>query len=103
MTHKKIANSLCIKSLVFALPFSLSIHAFAELVAVPDTGAVRVKQTDVAMPRSSAKKSHVQEQFGEPLSKSGPVGEPAIYTWRYNQFTVYFENDRVIHTVATSG
>lgn len=42
----------------------------------------------------------VKETRGEPDSIRGPVGEPPITRWVYDKFTVYFENDRVIHAVA---
>lgn len=41
----------------------------------------------------------VRARWGEPQSVRGPVGEPPISQWRYPGFTVYFERDRVIHTV----
>jgi len=42
----------------------------------------------------------VESQWGAPVSKSSPVGEPPISSWEYAPFVVYFEYDRVIHTVA---
>ncbi|MCQ3830670.1 hypothetical protein HXX02_14615 [Microbulbifer elongatus] len=46
------------------------------------------------------KQEKVTEEFGEPMSIQGPVGEPAITRWEYADFFVYFEYDRVLHTVA---
>ncbi|WP_051686916.1 hypothetical protein [Microbulbifer sp. HZ11] len=46
------------------------------------------------------KQEKVTEEFGEPLNIQGPVGEPAITRWEYADFFVYFEYDRVLHTVA---
>jgi hypothetical protein len=34
------------------------------------------------------------------LSKNSSVGEPPISSWEYEPFVVYFEYDRVIHSVA---
>ncbi len=42
----------------------------------------------------------VERDFGPPQSKHGPIGDPAIYFWEYEQFTVYFENDYVLHSVS---
>lgn len=53
----------------------------------------------VESPRTGMRKAHVEEKFGQPLERSGPVGTPPIYTWDYEQFTVYFEGDHVIHSV----
>jgi len=43
--------------------------------------------------------AEVQENFGTPLDREGPVGDPAITIWNYAQFSVYFEYDRVLHSV----
>lgn len=46
------------------------------------------------------KQDQVTLELGEPLQIQGPVGVPAISRWEYAGFYVYFENDRVLHTVA---
>ncbi|HTF84045.1 MAG TPA: hypothetical protein VL987_05635 [Cellvibrio sp.] len=73
----------------------LTLPAFAETVRVP-VG----QQADIAKPRAGATKAAVEAQFGEPISKQGPVGEPPISSWEYADFVVYFEHDHVIHSVA---
>ncbi|WP_288129663.1 hypothetical protein [Microbulbifer sp.] len=45
------------------------------------------------------KQEEVSVELGEPLGIQGPVGEPAITRWEYADFYVYFEYDRVLHTV----
>ncbi|USD23423.1 hypothetical protein [Microbulbifer variabilis] len=45
------------------------------------------------------KKNDISTRLGEPLSIMGPVGEPAITRWEYNDFYVFFERDTVLHTV----
>ncbi|WP_236250363.1 hypothetical protein [Microbulbifer sp. ALW1] len=45
------------------------------------------------------KQEQVTSELGEPLNIQGPVGEPAITRWEYANFYVYFEFDRVLHTV----
>jgi hypothetical protein len=44
-------------------------------------------------------KAAVEQRLGTPASKKAAVGEPPISSWTYSEFTVYFEKDRVIHTV----
>ena len=51
-------------------------------------------------PQRGLSSHQVHQQFGEPGSRHGPVGQPAIIYWEYDQFTVYFEGDYVIHSVA---
>jgi hypothetical protein len=41
----------------------------------------------------------VEGRFGAPTSRHAAVGNPPITRWDYPQFSVYFENDRVLHTV----
>ena len=48
--------------------------------------------------------AQVERRFGAPLDKMPTVGggaprQPPINRWRYQGFTVYFERDRVIHSV----
>lgn len=41
----------------------------------------------------------VRAQHGPPRSTHGPVGRPPITRWDYANYHVYFEDNRVIHTV----
>ena len=51
------------------------------------------------MPVKGELMSQILKHFGEPQSKTEPVGKPPITTWEYEKFTVYFEGERVIHTI----
>ena len=42
----------------------------------------------------------VETRFGSPAEIRDWVGNPPITRWVYDDFTVYFESDIVIHTVA---
>jgi hypothetical protein len=41
----------------------------------------------------------VEATMGPPQSTSGPVGDPPITVWYYPRFNVYFEYDKVLHSV----
>ena len=41
----------------------------------------------------------VRANFGRPRSTSDAVGAPPISRWQYAGFVVFFEYDRVIHSV----
>ena len=43
----------------------------------------------------------VQANFGSPQSTTAAVGEPPISRWVYVDFVVFFEYERVIHSVPT--
>ena len=54
---------------------------------------------DPERPARGATMARVQRQFGAPLSKRSAVGDPPIASWEYADFTVFFEYDRVLHSV----
>ena len=41
----------------------------------------------------------VLAEFGEPLERKGPVGNPPISSWHYETFDVYFEHQMVITSI----
>jgi hypothetical protein len=45
----------------------------------------------------------VERKFGAPVTRHPTVGAPPITRWDYPSFSVFFEGDRVIHAVVTSG
>lgn len=51
------------------------------------------------LPSNGLSETSVENRWGPPQSVSGPVGEPPIYQWHYQNFIVFFEDNRVIHTV----
>ena len=51
------------------------------------------------IPRRGATMAEVRARHGAPLSRRGPVGRPPITRWNYGGYHVYFEDNRVIHTV----
>jgi hypothetical protein len=85
---------------------SMSVFILSSLlatgVAVADTlimEGVQPQEESQHPPKGSAKSS-VSESLGAPVSETQPVGEPPISSWEYDTFVVYFEYDRVLHTVA---
>ena len=53
----------------------------------------------VNVPQNGVTMQRVEVQFGAPERRTPAVGEPPIARWVYPQFTVYFEYDKVIHSV----
>lgn len=51
------------------------------------------------LPRNGLSESSVESRWGRPQSVTGPVGQPPIYQWHYQDFIVFFEGNRVIHSV----
>ena len=50
-------------------------------------------------PASGSTQASVESTYGSPNAKQAAVGDPPISSWEYDGFIVYFEYDRVIHTV----
>jgi hypothetical protein len=51
-------------------------------------------------PGRGLSQTSVEKGWGTPRSKRAPVGDPPISRWDYGGFVVYFEYDKVIHSVA---
>jgi hypothetical protein len=89
------------KMSVVALALALAAPTFAETLAVD--GQLAVKPVGVETPQRGSSMAVVEQKFGAPANKTGPVGSsaknPPITKWFYPNFVVVFENDKVIHTV----
>jgi hypothetical protein len=80
--------------------------AVAETLVMNDQ--VQVRQSDVQTPHRGATMTAVEKQFGAPAQRRATVGgasgaQPPITRWDYPHFSVFFEKDRVVHTVVTGG
>lgn len=87
---------------------AISLIALLGVVAVPAAADVLDMQgTDNAArfdqagkPTRGMTQARVEQNFGEPSSRVSPVGDPPITRWEYADFVVFFEYDKVIHTVS---
>ena len=86
-------------SMLAALLLGVSGLVHGETIATDDQ--VSVVQTDVARPARGMTMQKVESQFGAPAERHPAVGTPAITRWDYQNFSVFFEKDRVIHAVVT--
>jgi hypothetical protein len=53
----------------------------------------------VAIPARGSTMETVKSKFGAPTQEIAAVGRPPITRWEYPGYVVFFENDRVLHTV----
>ena len=90
-------------ALLCGLVYSLGTvgTATAETIVVDDQ--VQVRETDVQKPKRGITMTQVEAKFGAPVTKHDAVGQPPITRWDYPGFSVFFEHDRVIDSVSTSG
>ncbi len=79
-----------------------SAHADAE-IQPDDVDAGRIVLTHPDMPARGTTKEQVEADLGEPPNRVPPVGDPPISSWVYDEFIIYFEHDRVIHSVIPGG
>ena len=81
---------------------ALASAAVAETLVVNDQVQVRESQLD--RPKRGLTMDQVEKQFGAPATRHAAVGgssqqQPPITRWDYNGFSVFFERDRVVHSV----
>ena len=81
-----------------ALGLSLSGAAKADKIAVHLSER---ENSQIEAPKNGQSMAEIQEIYGAPVQKVAPVGEPPISRWVYPSFTVYFEDDLVLHSVVT--
>jgi hypothetical protein len=80
--------------------------ALADTIVVNDQ--VQLRESRIDRPKRGLTMGEVEKHFGAPLTRHPAVGggspqRPPITRWDYNGFSVFFEGDRVIHSVVTSG
>jgi hypothetical protein len=81
--------------------FAASGACLAETLVVNDQ--LTLLDSAVDRPKRGSTMTEVEKHFGAPVEKHATVGQPPITRWDYAGFSVFFEHDRVIHSVATSG
>ncbi len=92
-------KAVCATAALSGLATAPLTTAVAEEVRVPVMSqAERGAQEN--LPRTGMSQSRPFATAGATRSApQGPVGKPPISQWHYQDFVVYFEGDRVIHTV----
>jgi hypothetical protein len=95
MTPRKLLPLLLACTLGFTLQVQTST---AEDIRIP-VGEQAKDQTPVDIPTKGMSKERVKNLFGEPLEEIAAKGQPPISRWKYQEFTVYFDNNTVIHCV----
>ena len=53
----------------------------------------------VDTPHNGITMAQVRQQYGNPVSEHPAVGDPPITRWDYDDYSVFFENDLVLHSV----
>jgi hypothetical protein len=87
------------------LVVTLALQGFLATAAWADTldmspAEARERFEQPGKPARGMSQERVERDFGEPQSRQSAVGEPPISRWEYADFIVYFEYDKVIHSVS---
>lgn len=89
-----------VRAISLAVLTLMSSVSVAEILQLPG-GGLGVTQSK-SSPQRGSSEADVLAKFGEPEHRHRPVGSPAISSWEYSAFEVYFENGLVIHAVHRS-
>lgn len=84
-------------ALTAAITLTTTSGVVAEQVTIP-VGS-QSDRSSVSTPQTGMSQASVRTAWGAPQEIRGPVGQPPISQWHYPDFIVYFERDRVLHTV----
>jgi hypothetical protein len=82
--------------LTLILVISQAVHADDIIIPIASQGAYL---GDVERPSLGEKRQDIINRFGEPTTKHPTTGTPPITRWDYEDFSVYFEGDVVLHSV----
>ncbi len=87
------------KKLVALLVLSLALNGvvLADILKIEGGDAAVVIMDN--RPSRGMNQLQVLELYGEPALRNAPVGQPPISSWDYNNFSVFFEGEYVLHTV----
>jgi len=87
------------KLLAIATLACLSGFALDDDVKLPDANTSSPQTAVVSVPDRGTTMNKVEAKFGAPAQREAAVGRPPITRWEYPNFIVYFEGERVIHSV----
>lgn len=86
--------------LIAGLPLAPASVVFAQSESPsPAADTFNASGQPVTVPVRGMVMDQVELRFGVPDAKLPAVGEPPISRWVYRDFTVYFEDRYVIHSV----
>ncbi len=94
----KLASRTLLSLAAGSLLMTASLTAGAEQLKTPVMQQGSDRGT-ASMPQHGQLQDQVRQRYGQPQSVKGPVGNPPITQWIYDDFIVYFEYNHVIHSV----
>jgi len=89
-------------SLIIAgtLLISAASISYADVISIAEPSYSTPNTVEgVLRPKRGMTMNDVEQKFGQADNTTGPIGEPPISTWTYSDFSVFFEDNIVIHSV----
>ena len=80
--------------------FGAVVQARAETIVIDDQ--VQLRESGVEKPSRGSSMKAVEARFGVPANRHAAIGKPPITRWDYPGFSVYFEYEHVVHSVAAA-
>ncbi len=98
---RSIYRSTNVAALIGSALFALSRAAIAQEAAGASAPPAQTPppSSQADRPARGLTMENVKAKFGTPSQEVPAVGAPPISRWEYPGYVVYFENDRVLHTV----
>lgn len=88
-----------VTNLVVATGVLGCLSAFAQELTTPPPPVSTATASAPLTPARGSSMVDVKAKFGAPSQEMPSVGQPPITRWEYPGYVVFFENDRVLHTV----
>lgn len=85
---------------VAVLSLVLTVSANADVIKLPNSAPQIISLEN--SPTRGMTKQQVEAKYGSPTLKVGPTGNPHIFRWDYSAYSVFFENNHVLHSVVIS-
>ncbi len=93
--HRPLTNLMTLAALAVACAGTGVVQA--DILHTPDGGFGVVERA--GLPSRGQSQVAVLRQHGEPKQRHATVGDPPITRWDYDDFSVVFEGDYVLHSV----
>ncbi len=84
--------------LLITLFLSIAATSHAQQIVI-GVGQQTPENQNINRPQRGMSREQVTQYFGEPRTKDEAKGKPPIEKWTYPQFSVYFEQNNVLHSV----
>lgn len=98
-SHSRIRFIPALAGLALVLAAGAPLPAAADVLLIEEVRERMLRD----LPDNGLTTTEVESHYGQPDDRHGPVGDPPISRWIYDDYSVYFEHDLVIESVLHHG